>query len=83
MILDAGLNSADSQAVEVVGIVVGALWIVHPGNLLSVFGWLRDRLQPVVQVATHADHLLIQLLSLVGRSSQDILIDTKHGPVNA
>jgi hypothetical protein len=66
------------QAVEVSSVEVSTLWIIHPSDLVSIFGSLGALLQPLIQICFNGGHFAITLSLLLSRAIEDVSINPEH-----
>ena len=65
------------HSVEVAGIEVSALRVVHPRYLVSIFGSLRAGPHPIIEISSNGSHLPVEFRALLNRSFEDVSVDAE------
>ena len=78
-----GAGLFDLHSIEVSGIEISALRVVHPCALVSVFGSLRAVPHPFIQVSSNRSHLPVKFGTLLGISFEDISVDAEDRLVSS
>ena len=78
-----GAGLLDLHSVEVSGIEICALRVVHPCALVSIFRSLRAVPHPFIQVSSNRSHLPVKFGTLLGISFEDVSVDAEDRLVSS
>lgn len=65
------------HSIEVPGIEISALGVVHPRGLISIFGSLRAITHPVIEVCSDCRHFPVKLRTLLSCSFEDVSVNAE------
>lgn len=64
----------DLHSIEIAGIEVSALRVVHPCDLVSLLGSLRAGPHPIIQISSNRGHLSVKFRALLRSSLEDVSV---------
>ena len=70
------------NAIKVSCVEIRALGVIHPRDLVLLFGSLGIRAQPLIQICANLGHLSIKLRTLLRRLVENVPIDPEHCSVD-
>lgn len=69
--------------VEIAGIKICALRIIHPGDFVVLLRSLRAFLHPGIKIGSDRSHLLIELSMIFSCAIEDVFVDAEHDFVDS